>query len=218
MRFIHHPKFQDPSLGIPAFLDRRQFANIGGEQFIVLPDFDPAKLYDPRGPRTWAPIRATHEIKRKAEAPAAQLYCANKNWMVQVVRKGKNPQNLNLYDNWDQFIEKHSFTDYPIERTFQSDGITYIVVKNDLVRNTIVNNAMAGGVKLNTRPDLMEQNGVKRPKTGTITAAAWAKFDDMREKGEAFKGVFDALLAGGMNGSTIRTQFSHWRKFNGIPK
>ena len=216
MRFMHSPLSADlHELRIPAFLDVRVFANIGGERFQVLKD---KELYDPRGPRTWAPIKAMSDIKRKAEAPAAQLYCANKNWMVQVVRKSKTPENLELHQNWDTFLAAHNFSDYPVDRTFQSDGITYIVVKNDLVRNTIVNNAMAGGVKLNTRPDLMEQNGVKRPKTGTITAAAWAKFDDMREKGEEFKAVFEVLLAGGMNGSTIRTQFSHWRKFNGIPK
>lgn len=218
MRFIHHPKVLDDSLEFPAFLDRRKFANIGGENFIVLPDFDATKLYDPRGPRQWAPMKAAHELKRRAEAPAAQLYCANKSWQVQVVKKGRIAENLELHNDWDSFLAKHDFDNYPVERTFPSDGVTYVVVKNDMVKNSIVNNAMAGGVKLNTRPDLMEQNGVKRPKTGTITAAAWAKFDDMREKGEEFKAVFEVLLAGGMNASTIRTQYSHWRKFNNIPK
>jgi hypothetical protein len=30
--------------------------------------------------------------------------------------------------------------------------------------------------------------------------------------------VFEKLKENGMNPSTIRTQFAHWRKFNGISK
>lgn len=218
MRYYHSPAQPPHELDIPAFLDSRKYATIGGERFLVLRDVEEMDLYDPRGPRKWAPIKSTYELKQKAESPAAQLYCDNKHWPVQVVTKGKNPRNLVLHDDWSSFLANHSFYDYPVEKTFPADGVTYVVVKDEETRNAIVQNAMAGGVKINQRPDLMEQNGVKRPKTGTITAAAWAKFDHMRENNIDFPTVFAELQAGGMNPSTIRTQYSHWRKFNGVPK
>lgn len=218
MRFLLSPIVENDDLTLPSFLDVRKFSNIGGERFQVLRSIEELDLYDPQGPRKWAPIKAAHELKKRETSPANTLYCDNKHWPVQVVTKGKNPKNLNLYDSWDVFLSVHSFYDYPVDKVFPADGVTYVVVKNDEAKNAIVQNAMAGGVKLNQRPDLMEQNGVKRPKTGTITAAAWAKFDHMRENNIDFPTVFAELQAGGMNPSTIRTQYSHWRKFNGVPK
>lgn len=208
------PDYSDP-LEIPKFLDMREFVEKDGQVYIVVkptPD-----LYDPRGPRVWAPLKSASEIRRREEAPAAQLYCANHAWPVQIVSKGKRPQNLALHQDWDTFKKFHDFEDFPVERVFHGGDVTYVVVKNDSARNNIVNGAMQG-VSLNKRPDLMEQNGVKRPRTGSITASAWAAYDDMHAKGTDFMEVFNRLKDAGMNPSTIRTQYSHWKRFNGISK
>jgi len=214
-------KLPDPTdpLAIPAFLERRVFITIrlNGEDQTFRYRSPQPQLYDSRAPRVWAPMRSASDIRRTETSPAATLYCANRAWPVQIVSKGKNPTNLHLHDNWDAFLKNHDFEDFPVDRTFSGNEVTYIVVKNDAAKNNLVQTAMTG-VALNTRPDLMEQNGIKRPKTGSITAAAWASYDQMKVDGTDFKVVFDRLKESGMNPSTIRTQYSHWKKFNGISK
>lgn len=211
----------DPNcpLAIPAFLERRVFVTInlidGDTQTFRVRT--PKELHNPNAPRIWAPMRSISEIRRKETSPAANLYCANRTWPVQIVTKGKFPQNLHLHDDWESFLKNHDFEDFPVDRTFSGSEVTYIVVKDESVKNSLVQGAMQG-VPLNTRPDLMEQNGIKRPKSGSITAAAWASYDQMKVDNTDFKVVFDRLKESGMNPSTIRTQYSHWKKFNGISK
>lgn len=59
----------------------------------------------------------------------------------------------------------------------------------------------------------------KRPKPGTASARIWDKCDEIREvKGFEFvkTGVAEWGDTQGINPSTERTQFGHWRRFNGL--
>lgn len=66
----------------------------------------------------------------------------------------------------------------------------------------------------------MEQkNGVRRPKPDTICGRNWATYDEIALKNGGSCSIAEAmatLRARGVNDATIRTQYAHWRKFNGI--
>lgn len=64
-----------------------------------------------------------------------------------------------------------------------------------------------------------EQNGVRRPKPDTICGRNWETYDQISIKNGSpctIKEALEVLGARGVNESTIRTQYAHWRKFNGI--
>lgn len=58
----------------------------------------------------------------------------------------------------------------------------------------------------------------KRPKPGTTTAAVWDKCDELAEQGKSIEAnvLRDAVLAWGeeqgINKSTVRTQYGHWKR------
>lgn len=62
-----------------------------------------------------------------------------------------------------------------------------------------------------------EQNGLKRPSTGSTCEIIWRKCDTITaEKGTACtSGELFAALPG-LNECTLRTQYARWRQFNGI--
>lgn len=64
------------------------------------------------------------------------------------------------------------------------------------------------------------QNGVTRPKSGTVTGKVWDTADKItkQNKGKhaARKAVMDALKPEGINEATIATQFGKWRRYNGL--
>jgi hypothetical protein len=64
-----------------------------------------------------------------------------------------------------------------------------------------------------------EQNGVRRPKPETTCGKCWAVYDRLAGERGGVAAIGDAkpeLEAMGINDATIRTQYAHWRKFNGI--
>lgn len=202
--------YPDPNdqLAIPAFLDRRQYIEEDGEILVVLTDF---KLPDHNAPRQWAPIRRIEDIKKEETAP--QIWVDDRNDPVQVVSTKR--ENLQRYDNFDDFMKFHDFEDFPVKVVKCAAGVSYIIVRAQIAITQLSD-------KLRdieqVKPDVIEQNGVKRPKTNSITGIAWTTFDKMHANGTDFKIIFEDLKKNGMNPSTIRTQFAHWRKFNGITK
>jgi hypothetical protein len=64
-----------------------------------------------------------------------------------------------------------------------------------------------------------EQNGVRRPKPNTTCGKCWEVYDRLsNERGQpaAIADAKKVLEADGVNEATIRTQYAHWRKFNGV--
>ena len=64
-----------------------------------------------------------------------------------------------------------------------------------------------------------EQNGVRRPKPNTKTGTVWDMADRMsleRQAPVAIGDLHPVLKAMGLNDHTIRTQYAHWRTFNGV--
>lgn len=62
-----------------------------------------------------------------------------------------------------------------------------------------------------------EQNGITRPKTGTVTGNAWAVFDELSQKSGAPATIGDSIKAAPQIAeATVRTQYARWRKFHGI--
>lgn len=65
------------------------------------------------------------------------------------------------------------------------------------------------------------QNGVTRPKPGTMTGRVWEIADTLSEAGGEPCKRSDVMKTGeaeGLNSSTIATQFGRWRKFHGLGK
>lgn len=211
MTVTRRPDPTDP-LAIPVFLDRREYLEEDGEIMVVLKDHGPLlNTINGNGPRQWAPMRKIEDIRRQEEAP--QIWVDNKNDPVQVVSTKR--ENLQRYDNFEDFMKYHDFDDYPFKVAKCAAGVSYIVVKAAAVLNTLSDSLKDMEV---IKAEVIEQNGVKRPKSNSITGIAWASFDHMHKDGTEFKFVFEKLKENGMNPSTIRTQFAHWRKFNNISK
>jgi membrane protein involved in colicin uptake len=64
-----------------------------------------------------------------------------------------------------------------------------------------------------------QQNGVTRPKPETTCGKCWAEYDRLAGERGGVAAIADAkpaLTAQGINDATIRTQYAHWRKYNGI--
>ncbi len=64
-----------------------------------------------------------------------------------------------------------------------------------------------------------EQNGTRRPKEGTTTGRVWQIADTISGELKApasRQAVLDVALAEGINRHTVVTQYSCWRKFNGV--
>lgn len=164
--------------------------------------------------RVWAPIKKMEDIRReqlKLEKP--RIWVADHSLPVQVVTTKR--QNLQFYDDFATFEKYHDHEDFPIKQVVDSEGMTFIVVKSEAALN-----GLSDALKDIPREkvEVVEQNGVKRPKPGSITGIAWASFDHMKSEGRDFASVLPVLKEGGMNPSTIRTQYAHWRKFNAISK
>jgi multidrug efflux pump subunit AcrA (membrane-fusion protein) len=68
-------------------------------------------------------------------------------------------------------------------------------------------------------PAMPSQNGVTRPKTGTLCAKVWDICDttsnELRQPAPV-ENVMARALAAGLQPATIRTQYAHWKKFNGL--
>ena len=63
------------------------------------------------------------------------------------------------------------------------------------------------------------QNEVRRPKPETTCGKCWAVYDEMSNKRGQPVAIADAkkvLESMGINEATIRTQYAHWRKYNGV--
>ncbi len=212
---------QIDDLTIPRFLDRRPRDEndkvLPMSQWPVNPELQQAMdEMSGRAPRVWAPIRSVEEIAKRERVAAKKeergIFPSDPKLPVQVVTTNK--ENLQIYPDFETFEKFHDFDDFPFKQTFTAGDITYIVVKvlkilsiDDSKLNVELN--IAGGG---------EQNGVKRPKPNSLTGRAWAMYDQTLE-GTMTIGQAQAVLAdAGMNPSTIRTQYAHWRKFNGIAK
>lgn len=64
-----------------------------------------------------------------------------------------------------------------------------------------------------------EQNGIKRPKSGTATGRVWEIADHISGQLEApasIRAVLEAGKAEGLNDATIKTQYARWRQFHGV--
>lgn len=68
-------------------------------------------------------------------------------------------------------------------------------------------------------PAMPAQNGVTRPKSGTKCATVWDICDstsnELRQPAPV-ENVMARALAAGLQPATIRTQYAHWKKFNGL--
>ena len=72
------------------------------------------------------------------------------------------------------------------------------------------------GKTQNTMP---EQNGIRRPKPGSVTGNLWEIFDSISEKNNAPATIAESLETARnrkINDATTRTQYARWRSFNGI--
>lgn len=189
---------------IPAFLDRRKWNADGTLNYRPLGD----NWQTPT--REWAPIKSAAELRRKQELSI--IYADYPLQPVQVVTSEK--KNLRFYANFEQFKEYHDVDDYPVKRVLTADGVTYVVVK--------VSNTALLGDEIKDIPKVYHteilKNGVKRPKTDSLCGRAWALYDQTLAGTLTIKAAMDMLKNGGMNGSTVRTQYAHWRNFNGITK
>jgi cobalamin biosynthesis Mg chelatase CobN len=79
--------------------------------------------------------------------------------------------------------------------------------------------AKAAAVAAKEAGKMPEQNGVRRPKPETTCGKCWAEYDRLASERGGVAAIGDAkpaLEAQGINEATIRTQYAHWRKFNGI--
>ena len=73
--------------------------------------------------------------------------------------------------------------------------------------------------KAKTIEKMPEQNGVKRPKDGTLCGQAWKIFDDISAKNKQPCAISEALVvstASNLNPSNVRAEYARWRKFHGI--
>jgi hypothetical protein len=206
------PDPNDP-LTIPDFLDRREFVEEDGEIMVKLKDHRLLmNEINGHGPRVWAPMRKIEDLMRKKQVDL-QIWVDNVKNSVQVVTTKK--ENLQRYDNFDDFMKYHDFDDHPFVKSLTAGDVSYIVVKATTAL-TGLSDELKDMEKV--KVETVEQNGVKRPKPNSVTGIAWASFDHMHANGVAFKVVFEKLKENGMNPSTIRTQFAHWRKFNNVSK
>lgn len=63
----------------------------------------------------------------------------------------------------------------------------------------------------------VEQNGLKRPSTGSTCALIWAACDRITaEKGSTCTSGELFAACNGLNECTLRTQYARWRQFNGV--
>jgi hypothetical protein len=191
-------------LDIPAFLDRRKFDTEG--KLVYAPLADNWKMAE----REWAPIKSASELRRKAAI--SEFYAEHPKLPVQVVTTEK--KNLRMYENFEQFKSFHDFDDFPIKRVLSADGVTYVVVK---MSNTAI---LADEIKdiPKVYHTVVKQNNVKRPKADSLCGRAWALYDQTLTGKTTITAAMELLKQGGMNPSTVRTQFAHWRTFNGIAK
>jgi hypothetical protein len=212
MTVQNRPDPNDP-LQFPAFLDRREYVEEDGELMVKVRDHTLLmNEINGVGQRVWAPMRKIEDILRSKQVDL-QIWVDEPLNPVQVVTTKK--ENLQRYENFNDFMKCHDFDDYPFVKSVTAAGTNYIVVKANTALNGLSDELKdMEKVKVET----VEQNGVKRPKPNSVTGIAWASFDHMQKDGTDFKVVFEKLKENGMNPSTIRTQFAHWRKFNGISK
>lgn len=64
-----------------------------------------------------------------------------------------------------------------------------------------------------------EQNGVKRPKNGTLCGQAWAVFDEVSGTKGAPTSIAEAMAVSqprGLNDANVRAEYARWRKFHGL--
>jgi hypothetical protein len=212
MTVQNRPDPNDP-LQFPAFLDRREYVEEDGELMVKVRDHTLLmNEINGVGQRVWAPMRKIEDILRSKQVDL-QIWVDEPLNPVQVVTTKK--ENLQRYENFNDFMKCHDFEDYPFVKSVTAAGTNYIVVKANTALNGLSDELKdMEKVKVET----VEQNGVKRPKPNSVTGIAWASFDHMQANGTDFKVVFEKLKENGMNPSTIRTQFAHWRKFNGVSK
>src|SRR5260370_11445023 len=72
---------------------------------------------------------------------------------------------------------------------------------------------------LNEASSRLRQNGVTRPRAGTITGRVWEIADEVSKafgNHDVRKEVIAKGLAAGINAATLQTQISEWRRFQGL--
>lgn len=77
----------------------------------------------------------------------------------------------------------------------------------------------AAAEKAKADSKMPEMNGVRRPKPDTICGRNWATYDAISaQMGRpcAISEAMAVLRPQGVNDATIRTQYAHWRKYNGV--
>jgi len=196
-------------LSIPAFLDRRKYDVQGNLIKGPTPEWalhSGAEV----APRVWAPIRAASESRRRNILE--NFYAEKPELPVQVVTTDR--KNLSTFDNFEAFKKFHDFDDYPVKKVMHGGDMTYVQVK--VSRTTELSDEIKEIPKV--YHTLVKQNGIKRPKTDSLTGRAWALYDQTLSGTRTIAETMEMLKQGGMNPSTVRTQFAHWRTFNGIQK
>jgi len=79
--------------------------------------------------------------------------------------------------------------------------------------------AIAAKEAAKTQGKMPMQNDVRRPKPESTCGKCWSVYDQLSAERGAPCAIADAkkvLDAQGINEATIRTQYAHWRKFNGV--
>jgi len=79
--------------------------------------------------------------------------------------------------------------------------------------------ALAAKEASKTQGKMPMQNDVRRPKPESTCGKCWATYDKLSADRGSPCAIADAkkiLEAQGINEATIRTQYAHWRKFNGV--
>ena len=68
-------------------------------------------------------------------------------------------------------------------------------------------------------PKQPQQNGITRPRDGTLTCRVWEICDSLSASTKESAKRADVMKQGeaeGLNSSTVATQFGRWRKFHGL--
>lgn len=190
-------------LEIPTFLDRRKYDENGN--LIRMTDTEIKAILNPG--RQWAPITTHPKIKEPDP-----VYAENINLPVQVVTTDR--KNLQTYSNFEEFEKQHDKDALPIKRLATAGGTTYVVVKEP---TTIHLSPILQSVPVPFTTDVYK-NGIKRPKNNTLCGKAWAIYDRTLTGEFTVPQAQEFLKQEGMNASTVRTQYTHWRRFNGIEK
>ena len=112
----------------------------------------------------------------------------------------------------------------PVQNTFaipaDKERVPYEIPRlSDAQRLAQLGDHTQAGKGTSTAPRSTTPTNSKRPKPGTASAQIWDTCDAILAK-DGFDAVKEAVMvwgkASGINPSTVRTQYGHWRRFNNL--